>query len=155
MPAYTVRAVEQSANGGEGDRVWTRQKLLLENQAGQQKEVSLFCNRFTPVPKVGDVLEGDVQPNEKNPAWLPELKLPRKGGGGGGGPRPEDPKRMASIAMQHSQDTALRMVTWALENGLIKQGPGGEEMNLGALAEFVRVQASIFYLQVQDAQAKS
>ena len=120
MPSYTVKAVEQSAQGGEGERVWTRQKLLLENQAGQTKEVSLFCNRFTPVPKVGDVLEGDVQPNEKNPAWLPELKLPRKGGGGGGG-RPEDPKTRASIAMQASQKVAADLCALVYKDGMSQE----------------------------------
>jgi len=148
MPTYTVKAVEQSGQGGEGDRAWTRQKLTLQNEAGATKDVSLFCNRFTPVPKVGDTLTGDIKPNERNPEWLPELHLPRKGGGGGG-PRPEDPKRMASIAMQHSQDTALRMVTWALENGLLKP-PENERYEW--FLQFVLTHADGLYSQVKKAQ---
>lgn len=144
MASYTIKAVEQSAQGGEGDRAWTRQKLLLENQAGAQKEVSLFCNRFTPVPKVGDVLEGEVTPNERNPNWLPELRLPRKSQGGGGG-RPEDPRTRASIAMQASQKVAVDLARFAFENNL-------DETQQARLMEIHGRFAEMIFLQVDKAQ---
>ena len=116
MPQYKITAVSQAAQGGEGDRKWTRQTLTLQNNAGATKDVSLFCNRFTPVPKVGDTIEGEVKPNEKNPNWLPELHLPKRGGGPQ--KRVEDPATRASIAMQASQKVAVDLAKFAFENNL-------------------------------------
>jgi len=151
MPSYTVKAVKQIANGGEAGKEWTRQKVRLIGPESEMTDATLFCNRFTPVPKEGDTLDGTIEP-AKQEGWLPELKLPRKGGGGfqGGGPRPEDPKRMASIAMQHSQDTAWRIVQFALENNLLQPEPGKQPMQW--LCETVAYRAEQVYQQVKEAQ---
>jgi hypothetical protein len=151
MKVLAVKQVGQSAEGHE--KPWTRQKVRLEDPGNDKGFVDgqLFCNKFTPVPKEGDELDVKQIKQPDNPAWLPEIELNRKGGFGGGGfqgPRPEDPKRMASIAMQHSQDTALRMVTWALENGLVKDQTIDFRWFQMAIAD----NAQLLYAQVKGAQ---
>jgi hypothetical protein len=154
MKVLAVKQVGESKP--DADKPWTRQKVRLED-AGSDKgfiDGQLFCNRFTPVPKEGDELDVKQIKQPDNPAWLPEIELNRKGGFGGGGfqgPRPEDPKRMASIAMQHSQEWAWHIVQWAIENAVLKM-PEEEKVRFSWLSVQVHEQATRMYRQVKAVQ---
>lgn len=149
MPVYMVKAVRQTAEGEGKSGPWTRQKVRLQptdTENAAFTDATMFCNKFTPVPKEGDTLDGDIEPAERE-GWLPNFKPARKGGGFGGGPRPEDPKRMASIAMQSSQKLAWEVVRFSLEHGLLKFENPYDEM----LSELKHRSAEI-YAQVKGAQ---
>lgn len=58
----------------------------------------------SPSPTVGQQVEGEL---EDKGQYGFKLKVTQRGGGNWG-PRPEDPKRAATILRQHSQEMALR-----------------------------------------------
>lgn len=154
-----VLAVKEVASGSSEKGPWTRQKIRLEkpDEPNGFVDGQLFCHKFQPVPNVGDELDVREIKQPANPAWLPEIVVQKKGGpGGGGGPRPEDPKRMASIAMQHSQDAAWRIVETALTLGLLEKTEAGRIVlrgdGLTDLQALTRTVANDVYAQVQEAQ---
>lgn len=138
MPTYTVKAIEETKRDDNGN--WSRHKATLENDRGQTKDVSIFVTKANgSPPKAGDKVDGEIVPNEKNPSWLPEFKLPRRGAGGGfSGPRPEDPKKTAGIRRMHCQKLALELVKLGLETALIEK-----PNNFGDLLQ-------AFYLQADE-----
>lgn len=161
MPAYKVVEITEGGRDKQNDPPnWFRHKVLLQNADGMQKTVGYYQPRSKPMFSVGQTIQGEIKDNERNPSWDPELTwldAPASGGRGGGGGysgrRPEDPKRMASIAMQHSQDTALRMVQFALENAMLKPAEGEDLWNF--LRTHIATETDRFYFQVKKAQAET
>jgi len=116
MPTFTVQTVEQAASGGEGEKAWTRQKLtVLAAGDVTPQVVTLFCNKWQPVPAAGSTIEGDIQP-PKQEGWTPELKPPRKGGGGSKDFR-ADPVKQAAIAMEVALKEAREIMVFAASHG--------------------------------------
>lgn len=142
MTSFTVTAVEQAANGtSESGGPWTRQKLTLKS-GEQTVQASLFCNKFTPVPDVGAVLDGEIKA-PKQEGWLPELVLPRQGGKGGG----KSPAERRSIAMQHAQKCAVTILEVAAAHGDYRPP------NAGDVVGQVKTIAAALFEQVAQAEA--
>ena len=140
MASYTVQSIEQAASGGEGDKAWTRQKLsVLAAGEVTPQTVTLFCNKWQPVPAVGTTIEGEIQP-PKQEGWTPELKPPRKGGGGKD--FKADPAKQAAIAMESAQKSAVEITRLALEH---------PEHSSEALTKVVRAVAQALYAQITEA----
>lgn len=112
MPTYTVvDASQKKALDGKHGPMQVIALELQDDLAGAPKAAEWFTKASTPLPAVGERLEGDVTQGEYG------LKFKKAqaafNGGGGGGPRPEDPKRAAAIQRMHDQHMALRAVELA------------------------------------------
>jgi hypothetical protein len=149
---YKVKAVKQLKDGTGDKGPYTVQKIRLENPQAENgiTDVELFVPGTAPIPTEGSQLEGDIGDPFK-PGGLPQFKRARKQGGFGGfggGPRPEDPKKMASIAMQHSQSLAWEIVRFALENNLFKP----PEASYDAVRDEVAATSRWLYRMTKDIQ---
>lgn len=148
MPSYTIQSVEQAASGGEGEKTWTRQKLaVLEAGGVTPQNVTLFCNKWQPVPAVGSTIEGDIQP-PKQDGWTPELKPPRKSGGGGGKDFKADPAKQAAIAVESAQKVAIDVLRLAMEQGVWK---APDDRPVAEMTGVVKTIAQSLYAQITEA----
>lgn len=76
-------------------------KLVLKLPDGEMKSAEWFTKATTPVPQAGEKVTGTLEDSQYG------LKFRKAKVNGAFGPRPEDPKRSASIRRQHSQHMAL------------------------------------------------
>ncbi len=77
----------------------------------------IFINEGSPPPQPGEVLKGEIIPNQ-NPDYAPRFKKEFKGGGGAGGGtyKPRNPSEIAGARHAHNLLVAAHSFT-ALPNG--------------------------------------
>ena len=117
---YKVLAARETKRKITEHGAFVEYMLSLE---GVEEEAAWFTKDTMPLPAPGSTLTGEIEPGPYGPKFK---KAGGAGGGGGGGrpykPRPDDAPevfaaRQASIARQHSQDMALRILELAQTSG--------------------------------------
>lgn len=106
MPEYTLKDMEVKKDmpgysGGPAKVL----ELTLEDAGGETHTAEMFTMASTPLPSVGDKMEGTIEASDYGPKW--KKAGGRQGGGGGFKKSPEQEKR---IVRQHSQEMACRVM---------------------------------------------
>lgn len=102
MPEYTLKDLEVKKDmpgysGGPAKVL----ELTLEDDSGTHT-AEMFTMASTPLPSIGDKMEGTIEPSDYGPKWK------KAGGRQGGGGFKRSPAETAAIQRQHSQEQALR-----------------------------------------------
>lgn len=108
MATYTITAVSPNVRDWTASQGGAMKEYRVHLRDGQDKlvqNVEWSRKASSPAPTVGQQIEGELQ--DKGQYGF-KLKVAPGGRGGGYGPRPEDPKRAATITRQHSQGMALQ-----------------------------------------------
>jgi hypothetical protein len=101
-------------------------ELTLE---GQEKPAILTQKPTTAPPKVGDVLDLNLEPHPRFDGKL-KAKRVHQGGAGGGGFKPRDPKETAAIVRQHSQHMAVLYLQAKIAAGAATKFPSLDELKV-------------------------
>lgn len=103
MP-LTVTMLESQRDVDLKDKGWfTSYKVTVNDGSTETAGAELFQRKDSVPPKVGDVIDGTLEPGK----YGPKIRKNAKPGGFGGGPRQRDPKETAAIQRQHSQSVAV------------------------------------------------
>lgn len=94
-------------------------------QNGSQILATAFRKLEEPIPKPGDVIEGELGENDRFDKDRRKFSTARKGGAGGF--RKRDPAESRRIERQHSQHMALEYIRIKASIGALPQEPNGKQ----------------------------
>jgi hypothetical protein len=118
MPDFTIVAVSDRTRtwGDPPNGPFVSYRVDLKGTDGQTVAGAEWSRKqSSPAPTVGETVSGTLDMEAKfGPKFKQQAAFQ---GRGGGGPRPEDPKRAATILRQHSQEMSLRYIMAYLAGG--------------------------------------